>query len=124
MAGANDSSPPMNASTNPPVACRLALLDSRERRSVCVNVFWPTPMSPGPAAQKHSFSLSVSPRAGGVVVKLAGVIDETFAAHLLIEAARGLVVLDLDGVTRITSFGVREWVNAMRACAADYLGLW
>ena len=66
-----------------------------------------------PPAHKQGFWLAVAPRGGGALLKLSGVIDETFSPHQLLEAARGKVVLDLDGVKRITSFGVREWVNAM-----------
>lgn len=49
-------------------------------------------------------------------VRLYGIIDETFDGSQLAEAAHGSdVILNLKGVTRITSFGVREWVNAIAA---------
>jgi serine/threonine protein kinase len=58
----------------------------------------------------------------GTVVRLHGVIDESFDRVSFVEELHGLVILDMDGVRRITSFGVREWVTAMRTLPADYLG--
>lgn len=49
-------------------------------------------------------------------VRLYGTIDETFdPGELLREAAGRDVILNLKAVTRISSFGVREWVHTLDA---------
>src|SRR4051812_22516477 len=60
---------------------------------------------------------------GGTLIKLSGTIDERFNRAELVDAGRGLVVLDLDEVTRITSYGVREWMRALGDLDAHYIGL-
>jgi eukaryotic-like serine/threonine-protein kinase len=57
----------------------------------------------------------------GWKLELSGVIDETFDAPGLLKDISGTVVIDLDKVERITSFGVREWVRAIRSQALEYL---
>jgi tRNA A-37 threonylcarbamoyl transferase component Bud32 len=57
---------------------------------------------------------------GGVLLRLRGVIDERMNGEELVAGLDGAVVFDLDGVLRITSFGVREWLLALRALRADY----
>lgn len=47
-------------------------------------------------------------------------IDETFDADDLVAGATGVLVIDLDGVQRITSFGIRAWVNALKRLRTDY----
>lgn len=50
----------------------------------------------------------------GTVVRVTGVIDESFNEQVLLESPeKTLLVIDLDGVERITSFGVRKWVAAL-----------
>lgn len=47
-------------------------------------------------------------------MRIAGVMDERFdrnQVRSLTEGTSGAVVIDLDGVVRITSFGVREWMG-------------
>src|SRR4051812_22702133 len=56
---------------------------------------------------------------GGSVLKLTGIIDDSFDRHRLLEDLQGVIVFDLDGVSRITSYGVREWMNALRALPPD-----
>lgn len=58
--------------------------------------------------------------AGGSLFKLSGVIDESFSKSEFVASAKGVVVLDLNGVSRITSFGVREWVSALGQLSCDY----
>jgi hypothetical protein len=60
--------------------------------------------------------------AGGVVLRLAGAIDETLDTSRLLEGADGVVVMDLEGVSRITSYGVQAWRNALAALSVPYLG--
>ncbi len=52
-------------------------------------------------------------------MRLSGEIDADFASRAMVDGLAGAVVVDLDGVRRITSFGVREWVAALRSLAAD-----
>ena len=48
-------------------------------------------------------------------LRLYGVIDETFQPDQLLSVAGGHdVIFNLKAVTRISSFGVREWVHALR----------
>ncbi len=56
---------------------------------------------------------------GGTLVHIAGELDASFQRADLRDLA-GLVVFDLDGVRRITSFGVREWVSAMGALDVEH----
>jgi serine/threonine protein kinase len=59
--------------------------------------------------------LTVKEGAGARLLRLAGVIDEKFDREGLLRRAQGTpaLVLDLDGITRITSFGVREWIRCL-----------
>jgi hypothetical protein len=50
----------------------------------------------------------------GSLVKLWGVVDNFFDTVDLKNPSEGLLVLDLDGVPRASSFGVRAWMAAMR----------
>src|SRR5438876_1229327 len=60
-----------------------------------------------------------TPVAGGVLVRLVGVLDADLDAQALVAGLEGqCVVLDMDGVRRTTSFGVREWVSAMHSMRA------
>jgi hypothetical protein len=57
---------------------------------------------------------------GGWLVRLTGIIDETFDKTKLAFGAQDTVVFDLDGVRRITSYGIREWIAAIGALQASY----
>jgi hypothetical protein len=52
------------------------------------------------------------------LVKLSGVVDADANLEGVI-AQTGTLVLDVDGIARITSFGVREWMRAIRATVAS-----
>lgn len=56
---------------------------------------------------------------GGCLLTLSGNIDESFDPAKLAEGVSGVVVIDVDGVRRITSFGVREWMNALKAMSFE-----
>ncbi len=60
------------------------------------------------------------PEESGVVLRLAGVIDEHFDVEQLTTFGGSFLVIDLGGVYRITSFGVREWIFALSKIKADY----
>lgn len=50
----------------------------------------------------------------GTVLRFSGTIDEEFDRKTYFQGLQGTLVFDLDKVTQITSFGVREWVTALR----------
>lgn len=50
----------------------------------------------------------------GTLVRLAGPIDERFPLDVFADVT-GVLVADLGGVTRITSFGIRSWMQAIAA---------
>jgi hypothetical protein len=69
--------------------------------------------NPGPG---EPLSWRVEARAGGVLeVELRGEVNENADFSELKRALRGDVTLVLEGVTRVNSCGVREWVNFVRA---------
>lgn len=72
-------------------------------------------MSDGPKLQT-----TVTRGEGGALVRLAGTIEADFNPEQ-IASVTGCLVLDLDGVTRITSFGVREWIRFLKTCAAEHI---
>lgn len=55
------------------------------------------------------------------VVALSGKLSEGFAGAELGRRLVGDVVFDLHGLERVTSFGVRSWLNMMQAMDADRL---
>ena len=55
----------------------------------------------------------------GWVVSLKGTLDERLSHSGFVEGLDTAVVFDLDGVTRVTSFGVRDWVHGLKALQAD-----
>ena len=48
-------------------------------------------------------------------ITLSGVIDERFDAAAIFRNLTANVVLDLHGIRRVTSYGVRQWSDAMKA---------
>lgn len=58
--------------------------------------------------------------AGGHLITVSGVIDERFDKHSLADGLSGVVVVSMDQVHRITSYGVREWIRAVKGMAAEY----
>nr|UXE44856.1 serine/threonine-protein kinase PknD [uncultured bacterium] len=59
---------------------------------------------------------------GGCILKLSGVIDENFDTNRFVTGVEGVVVVDLDNVKRITSYGVREWMAALQRLKCSWLG--
>ncbi|MEM9452654.1 MAG: serine/threonine-protein kinase [Myxococcota bacterium] len=69
-------------------------------------------------------TLSCQQFQGGNLLRVSGVIDESFDPEEFVRlAGHGAVIVDLAEVHRITSFGVREWIRALRDMTASYLGL-
>lgn len=77
-------------------------------------------MAPEPTQLGCSVERSV--RGTGSLLKLNGQIDQTFDSMIFSQQSEGTTIIDLDGVSRITSFGVREWNKAIQLVNAAYLG--
>ncbi len=58
----------------------------------------------------------------GSLVRLEGTIDESTNARVLSPSGAEVVIYDLDGVKRITSYGVLQWVKALKELRANYYG--
>jgi eukaryotic-like serine/threonine-protein kinase len=71
--------------------------------------------------KRDSARLTVTEQHGCALVRLEGDIDQTFDTASLARR-QGIVVVDFDGVRRITSHGVLQWISCLRATNADYLG--
>jgi serine/threonine protein kinase len=57
---------------------------------------------------------------GGAVLGITGAIDEHLDWRSFRAGVRGSLVVDLEEVSRITSFGVREWCQALQHVHAEY----
>jgi class 3 adenylate cyclase len=57
-------------------------------------------------------------------VRFSGSIDERFDPGAALASAHGHVVLDLGAIRRITSFGVRRWMDLVAAVPATLQGLY
>ncbi|WP_437278176.1 FIST N-terminal domain-containing protein [Sorangium sp. So ce375] len=77
----------------------------------------PTRSVPPAGAAGRLDSLAFDRRTVGdvLVVRLAGRMTEAFKGAALARELEGKVLLDLAGVERITSFGVREWLQMIQA---------
>src|SRR4029077_8866892 len=62
-----------------------------------------------------SYAIQRLDRPGLTFVKITGAIDESFNGAGLVSDLHGDTIFHLGGITRFSSFGVREWVNMMRA---------
>jgi hypothetical protein len=56
----------------------------------------------------------------GCLMRLAGTVDESADSQSLLPSAADVVVFDLDGVRRITSYGVLQWVKALKDLRSRY----
>ena len=69
------------------------------------------PLGPARLARSSGAVASLVEREGVTRVLLRGRIDEAFEGALLGASVHGPVVIDLHAVERMTSFGVREWLE-------------
>ncbi len=53
------------------------------------------------------------------VIELAGSLDETFETAAFVEACARYTIVDFDGVRGVTSYGVKEWLTAIRQLPAS-----
>lgn len=65
--------------------------------------------------------LDITHASGASIVRVSGVIDERFqpASFAALSERASPVLIDLDGASRITSFGVREWMRALKDLRTD-----
>ena len=111
------------------LAEQLAFAEKRRREGGDEDDDVETARRAKPAAEERSsgaqHTLSRRPLATAVVATLSGRINESFDGNeigrTLAESKR--VVLDLAGVERVTSYGVREWLAMMGACKGTELWL-
>lgn len=71
------------------------------------------------SSQEPKIEQTVVP--GGALVKISGILNEYFRPDMLAGVVQESVVIDLDQVPRITSFGVRQWINALNSLPARNL---
>ena len=65
----------------------------------------------------QALAWKIEQKDGVTHVALSGEVTEDTHFHPLVQSLRGPVVMDLSGVRRFNSFGVREWLGFMRALA-------
>ena len=72
----------------------------------------------------NSSKLSVSTTVidAATLVRVEGIIDESTDTRMLLPSGAEVVIYDLDGVKRITSYGVLQWVKALKDLRARYYG--
>lgn len=75
----------------------------------------PTP--PAPRVAMEEVTISEETYAGTKVISLAGTLSERFPKDDLARRMSGTVALDLKGVIRINSFGVRAWLDILSMSA-------
>ncbi len=77
---------------------------------------WERPTIPirSHAPRGGAMEVGVSERDGIMTVTLTGKMDEKFNGAELGRKLKGLVLFDLAGVHRVTSFGVREWLTMLK----------
>jgi eukaryotic-like serine/threonine-protein kinase len=73
----------------------------------------PKPSSPPPTA-RSSAAVDLVISGDAALVSVSGLVDERFLGFGDIGAAK-TVVINVSGMTRMTSFGVRQWLKAMDA---------
>jgi serine/threonine-protein kinase len=65
-----------------------------------------------------SLEIKVDEEPGVACLRLSGVIDEKFNSEAILEKVQPLTIFEVSGIKRITSFGVRQWIAAMKALPA------
>lgn len=66
-----------------------------------------------------ALDLTIDKTADAARVRLSGEIVDDVDLTPILEGQRGELVLDLEGVTRLNSAGVRQWVRFVHAIPAD-----
>ncbi|HWE26785.1 MAG TPA: hypothetical protein VHB97_02230 [Polyangia bacterium] len=75
--------------------------------------------------QKQKLRLDKTSDGGITLVKLAGTIDEQFEGKKIASGIKGgTLILELAEIERISSFGIREWVDFIGAVSGKVQSLW
>ncbi|HEX8114326.1 MAG TPA: hypothetical protein VF516_41635, partial [Kofleriaceae bacterium] len=72
------------------------------------------PSAAPPPPARAAATVGLATKGDAVLVSISGLVDERFTGFGNLGAAR-TVILDVSGMTRMTSFGVRQWLKAMDA---------
>jgi len=67
------------------------------------------------ASPKHKGAVVVVPIGDAALVNVTGLVDENFAGFGTFSATTKTAVINVTGMTRMTSFGVRQWLKGMDA---------
>ena len=70
-------------------------------------------------SKPSQFEIDVREQAGKMVLTLSGVIDENADLSALLDLHASSVEINLKGIRRINSFGVRSWIDAIRQVPAS-----
>jgi serine/threonine protein kinase len=82
-------------------------------------------MRVGPVENQGSNAIINRSRVGNIThVRVSGVIDETFPLASASADLNGIVILDLGCVDRISSFGVRKWIEFVSKLPSGAIGMY
>ena len=82
-------------------------------------------MRVGPVENQGSNAIINRSRVGNIThVRVSGVIDETFPLVSSSADLNGIVILDLGCVDRISSFGVRKWIEFVSKLPSGAIGMY
>jgi serine/threonine protein kinase len=82
-------------------------------------------MRVGPVENQGSNAIISRSRVGNIThVRVSGVIDETFPLASASSDLNGIIILDLGCVDRISSFGVRKWIEFVSKLPSGAIGMY
>ena len=82
-------------------------------------------MRVGPVENQGSNAIINRSRVGNIThVRVSGVIDETFPLASASADLNGIIILDLGCVDRISSFGVRKWIEFVSRLPSGAIGMY
>ena len=82
-------------------------------------------MRVGPVENQGSNAIINRSRVGNIThVRVSGVIDETFPLASAGADLNGIIILDLGRVDRISSFGVRKWIEFVSKLPSGAIGMY
>lgn len=77
-------------------------------------------MESGPVEIADGLQITASTRGTVCVLQLSGEITDRIDAAPIVELGAEYLVFDLEGVDRITSYGIREWIKLLGALEVEY----
>ncbi len=107
------------------VLCAVDLGDSAPPRRAAQVAAVLYGMRVGPVENQGSNAIISRSRVGNIThVRISGVIDETFPLTSASPDLNGIVILDLGCVDRISSFGVRKWIEFVSKLPSGAIGMY